>query len=749
MIQLIDTSKLAPELLDATLAELEAADITADGAGVEAFVKKKRAEAEATSKTIAPIVALTILLFSLTASAQTNVYVGAAANDRTGDPGRLAFQKLNYFDNFNKTNIAAVSNFVISASGTISNSVVANTASIAANVANLTTVSNTVNGKLAATNGTAQNLTIGNAGGLSLAGYNSIGVLTNYPYFIAAGSAGTVNTIRPTTGGTGGIGTKGAGVLELNSEGYVYTAGLATGYRTVAANYTFVEADHTVYANAASGAITITLRSPASAISNARALEYRVIKIDSTTNRVTIQSNGGGLINGLTSRYLSISYQAESFKTDGSNYFMVGDGTRPRAYVTDYWPPGAGVGDAAHNATAFARALALNYEVYVPSGVYTINDTITLHSRQKLIGIGYAQLNFVATNKAMFEVESAGQNWHLENLLITDSTSSKGTKAISLLGDNKRWTITRCMFGSFKTAAFYSGVGDVSYGSIRECFFFRTSNATEAGGSGSGLGTAILTTNLFSAITIDTCWFNFNDRAIYLGGGSVGVSGVEFLNNSIEGSGQGTIGADSTIIIQEAADITAIGNRLEANVTATNGASWYLNGISSFEMSGGLIANDYLGTIYGNNSIFITGRIGTTDCAARIGGVYFNNLGTNGLFIGATNMARVEAVGNKFDLGSGGGALSDSQIASRLTGNVVVRGRGTASSNKIPALDSTGKIEAYTSDPIVTSLTVGTPTITSGTGVPGVSQPNGSLFLRMDGTGPNIYARENGAWVAK
>jgi hypothetical protein len=43
----------------------------------------------------------------------------------------------------------------------------------------------------------------------------------------------------------------------------------------------------------------------------------------------------------------------------------------------------------------------------------------------------------------------------------------------------------------------------------------------------------------------------------------------------------------------------------------------------------------------------------------------------------------------------------------------------------------------------------GSPTITSGSGVPASSQPNGSLYLRTDGTGPNLYVRENGAWVAK
>lgn len=39
------------------------------------------------------------------------------------------------------------------------------------------------------------------------------------------------------------------------------------------------------------------------------------------------------------------------------------------------------------------------------------------------------------------------------------------------------------------------------------------------------------------------------------------------------------------------------------------------------------------------------------------------------------------------------------------------------------------------------------PSITTGTGVPSASVPNGSLYLRTDGTGASLYVRENGAWV--
>ena len=42
------------------------------------------------------------------------------------------------------------------------------------------------------------------------------------------------------------------------------------------------------------------------------------------------------------------------------------------------------------------------------------------------------------------------------------------------------------------------------------------------------------------------------------------------------------------------------------------------------------------------------------------------------------------------------------------------------------------------------------PTVTSGTGVPATTEPNGSIFLRTNGANADeaIYARIGGSWVA-
>ena len=39
------------------------------------------------------------------------------------------------------------------------------------------------------------------------------------------------------------------------------------------------------------------------------------------------------------------------------------------------------------------------------------------------------------------------------------------------------------------------------------------------------------------------------------------------------------------------------------------------------------------------------------------------------------------------------------------------------------------------------------PSVTQGTGAPSASEPNGSVYHRTDGTGPNVYVRENSTWA--
>ena len=73
-----------------------------------------------------------------------------------------------------------------------------------------------------------------------------------------------------------------------------------------------------------------------------------------------------------------------------------------------------------------------------------------------------------------------------------------------------------------------------------------------------------------------------------------------------------------------------------------------------------------------------------------------------------------------------------------------------------PAVDSTQGGSVTLDALAVTTITVDTPTITSGSGTPesAVTAPVGSLFLRTDGgASTTLYVKESGAgdtgWVAK
>lgn len=87
----------------------------------------------------------------------------------------------------------------------------------------------------------------------------------------------------------------------------------------------------------------------------------------------------------------------------------------------------------------------------------------------------------------------------------------------------------------------------------------------------------------------------------------------------------------------------------------------------------------------------------------------------------------------------GNGASAPTQLDVGVTGTVLI--------------GNTNADPSFSASPQVTSVTIGSggPTITSGSGAPGASQPKGSLYLRKDGTGVNdrvyIATDSSGAWT--
>jgi len=92
----------------------------------------------------------------------------------------------------------------------------------------------------------------------------------------------------------------------------------ATSVITVVNNST-AGTDSTILVNAASGAITITL--PAAAVK--ANYFYRIKKIDSSVNAVTVKPNGSETIDGSTTMVIAFQYSCMDLVSNGSNWYII------------------------------------------------------------------------------------------------------------------------------------------------------------------------------------------------------------------------------------------------------------------------------------------------------------------------------------------------------------------------------------------------------------------------------------------
>lgn len=112
-------------------------------------------------------------------------------------------------------------------------------------------------------------------------------------------------------------------VLTYNSSSNKWTnQTLSSGNQhvvsTKASSYTLTTSDEVILANAAAGAIILTLPT---AISNHNM--YYLKKIDNSGNTVTVATSGGQTIDGGSSAILQIQYASISVVSDGSNWYIV------------------------------------------------------------------------------------------------------------------------------------------------------------------------------------------------------------------------------------------------------------------------------------------------------------------------------------------------------------------------------------------------------------------------------------------
>jgi len=231
----------------------------------------------------------------------------------------------------------------------------------------------------------------------------------------------TTGAIVPGTGNQYDLGTSGLGFRTGYYETAVWSKGIASGTTTKMGNYTTTALDKTILADASGGAITITLLAPASATSSSRALEFVVVKVDSTTNAVTVQS-ASGTINGGT-RTLSIQWHTETYKSDGSNYYVESEGIRPRGFVTDY---GAIASDGNSDDAAFSRATNFLSHIIVPAGTFRFNTNFTLPlgvtlelQRGAILQPGSSTIGLILHGEIQ-----AGPSYHFDISLCGSSTTN-------------------------------------------------------------------------------------------------------------------------------------------------------------------------------------------------------------------------------------------------------------------------------------------------------------------------------------
>lgn len=123
--------------------------------------------------------------------------------------------------------------------------------------------------------------------------------------------------------------------------------------------------------------------------------------------------------------------------------------------------------------------------------------------------------------------------------------------------------------------------------------------------------------------------------------------------------------------------------------------------------------------------------------------------GGNPILITEANTAVIGIVGGNSS-GNGGNTFWYGASHSTNAGDILMR----SSTTVVATWDQSNLWWDFNGQEIVdvSSLAIGSdtgPTITSGTGVPTASEPNGSLFLRTDGgAGSTLYVRESGAWNA-
>ena len=98
----------------------------------------------------------------------------------------------------------------------------------------------------------------------------------------------------------------------------------AFAYRTITQDYTVTDADHTIFVNAASTNIDVTLPTAA----NIGGRQYTIKRVDGAVTAVSIQTNGSETIDGASSASMT-DKRSVIIQSDNSNWWIVAEYISP------------------------------------------------------------------------------------------------------------------------------------------------------------------------------------------------------------------------------------------------------------------------------------------------------------------------------------------------------------------------------------------------------------------------------------
>ncbi|RYF66035.1 MAG: hypothetical protein EOO39_23770 [Cytophagaceae bacterium] len=270
--------------------------------------------------------------------------------------------------------------------------------------------------------------------------------------FALASSGGVVTSTPMVIKGSGNV-----GIGTTNPNSTVQVAGsLSTAIGVKTSSYTLTTADSFLIANAAGGALTVTL--PTAVGTNGRT--YTIKKSDSSANQVTILAASGQTIEGSASLTLNSQWQYSILTSDGLNWIITGGNTvasnvafaftnvpsaNVSTQITSDSPVSTGTGSVSVSVTGSGSP-----QISINNGPWSTSGTITAG---QVIAVRLTSSSSQGTPlSATITAGSYSTTW-----TVTTNSNTNFLKAITVNGSNYVVTLTGNASDSCNTACSAQG----------------------------------------------------------------------------------------------------------------------------------------------------------------------------------------------------------------------------------------------------------------------------------------------------